>query len=455
MVNGTQRRGSVLGPLVLIAIGLIFLLRHHIPGFDAYQFIARYWPALLIVWGLVRLAEHYSSAPGYARGGLSGGEVVLLVLVVIVGLSLTASWHLRNSEWGRQMGIEVWDPFARDYYFTAHAQAALPASMSVLVESGRGDVELTPGGAGRIAAVTRDVVRGNSDNEARRRFENSQPLLRVENGQMVVRPAGENPDTRVAADLQLTLPANTAVTVRTDHGDVRVSGWRASLDLATSRGDLTASNIAASLRAHVEHGDVTVQNVRGSLQLDGNGGDVTLAQVRGAVTITGDFSGEIDLSGLPAGLQYASSRTQLDVAALPGTLTMDMGDLRAVSAHDLQVRTRDKDIAVERFDGGLRIVDARGAISAGSSAAPRHAISISNRDGDITLRLPGGSAFQIDAIADQGSVTGDFGFPVAMRGGSAQAQAQVGGAGPAITLRTSDGTIAVRKLAARASNGAF
>jgi len=54
-----MRRGSVLGPLLLIAVGVVFLLmqsgridRHHF--LDLY---ARWWPLLLVGAGLVVLAE--------------------------------------------------------------------------------------------------------------------------------------------------------------------------------------------------------------------------------------------------------------------------------------------------------------------------------------------------------------------------------------------------------------
>ncbi|HZT72694.1 MAG TPA: DUF4097 family beta strand repeat-containing protein [Terriglobales bacterium] len=452
MANGYAHphRGSVLGPLVLIALGVIFLLRHHIPGFDAWQFIARYWPALLIVWGLVRLAEHYSDPSG-ARRGLSGGEVVLLILVVLIGLGVTASWRWRNSDWGRNAGMEFWDPFARDFTFNAAAQAALPPHMGVFVISPRGDVELVAGAPGVAAASVTDDVRAQSDSEAQRRFRDAQPTLRVENGQMVVRPAGNSDSGRVAADLRLSLPPDTPVVVRTDHGDIRVAHWRANLDLASSRGDLAVSGLAGALRGHVEHGDATIQDVSGSLELDGNGGDITLAHVRGAVTINGNFSGDLDLSNLPAGVQYSSSRTQLQVAALPGSLKMDMGDLHAVAARGLQVTTRDKDIAVDDFTGELRVDDTHGTITAASAGRLRDAVSITDRDGDITLSLPADSAFTLDAFADQGSLAGDFGVPA----GAGTAHLQVGGGGPPVHLRTTDGTITLRKLAPKTAGGAL
>lgn len=46
---GGGGRGSIALPLTLVAVGVIFLLKEfgHLPGN-----VLRYWPVLLIVWGL-------------------------------------------------------------------------------------------------------------------------------------------------------------------------------------------------------------------------------------------------------------------------------------------------------------------------------------------------------------------------------------------------------------------
>jgi hypothetical protein len=49
---------SFIGPLVLIGIGTLFLV-HNLVGFDLFRIIRNYWPILLIVIGLAKLAEYY------------------------------------------------------------------------------------------------------------------------------------------------------------------------------------------------------------------------------------------------------------------------------------------------------------------------------------------------------------------------------------------------------------
>ena len=52
-----MRRGSIVGPIILILIGLLFLANNLRPDVPMLEFLGQYWPFLLIGWGLVRLVE--------------------------------------------------------------------------------------------------------------------------------------------------------------------------------------------------------------------------------------------------------------------------------------------------------------------------------------------------------------------------------------------------------------
>ena len=52
-----MRRGSVIGPLILIGIGALFLMYNLWPQIPIGDLLSRYWPFLLIVWGGLRLIE--------------------------------------------------------------------------------------------------------------------------------------------------------------------------------------------------------------------------------------------------------------------------------------------------------------------------------------------------------------------------------------------------------------
>ena len=45
-----MRRGSVIGPLILIGLGVLFLFRNLWPDIPLVELISRFWPFLLIAW---------------------------------------------------------------------------------------------------------------------------------------------------------------------------------------------------------------------------------------------------------------------------------------------------------------------------------------------------------------------------------------------------------------------
>ena len=52
-----MRRTSFVAPLLLIAIGGLFLARNIYPEMPLSIWVSRYWPLILIVWGLLRIVE--------------------------------------------------------------------------------------------------------------------------------------------------------------------------------------------------------------------------------------------------------------------------------------------------------------------------------------------------------------------------------------------------------------
>ena len=86
-----MRRGSVIGPLILIGLGVLFLFRNLWPDIPLVDLISRFWPFLLIAWGGIRLIEIlFWSMTGrpLPRNGVSGGEWTLIFVICIVGATM-------------------------------------------------------------------------------------------------------------------------------------------------------------------------------------------------------------------------------------------------------------------------------------------------------------------------------------------------------------------------------
>ncbi len=83
-----MRRTSFVAPILLIVIGGLFLARNVYPEMPLLDWVSRYWPLILIGWGLLRIVEIVSwaaSSKPLPRRGLSGGEWVLIVFLCLFG----------------------------------------------------------------------------------------------------------------------------------------------------------------------------------------------------------------------------------------------------------------------------------------------------------------------------------------------------------------------------------
>src|SRR5260370_38832914 len=87
------RSRSFFGPVVLITIGVIFLLRNagYISTRTVIWWFGRYWPALLILWGVVKVAEYlWARRTGEpAPRGIGPGGGVGLIFLLMIGMAST------------------------------------------------------------------------------------------------------------------------------------------------------------------------------------------------------------------------------------------------------------------------------------------------------------------------------------------------------------------------------
>jgi len=422
--------GSVFFPLLLLAVGVLILIRHALPQAPVGYWIANYWPLLLILWGLTRLFEHY--ARRHARSGLSGGEIAVVILVVVFGLTFSGIYRFGHSRMANYWGVDVdtWNPFLQSYTYPASARADLPRGSGAAIEirGYRGNVTLVPGAAGAISASVQDTVRAATSDQARELFQRSQPTIRQEGGEWLVLPTGDHSPRAIDADLKLTVPAALPLTVAIEHGDVTVPEWGAGLDIRTTHGAITASHVRGDVRIVAGHDAVSLDQVTGSVTVTGGGDDVSITNVQGPVTLDGSFTGALTLRALPAGLRFTSPRLDLSVAALPGSLDFDMGKINLADASSIRLSTRDQEIEIHGFSGPLEVHDRNSSVRVYSAAPPSQPITITNSNSDITVTLPGSSRFHLEAEARNGEVQNPF--PDA--------------AAPTFSLQTSNGTIALR-----------
>jgi Toastrack DUF4097/LiaI-LiaF-like transmembrane region len=459
----THRRGSIFWALTLIAVGALFLYHNFDPDIRPWQVIAKFWPVLIIFWGTSKLLDYFHARahPETPVGPLfSGGEVVLLILILLLG-SLISHIVLRPwQQWPEAMGINVDnDEFARlflnSYTFTQNVSHPSKPQPHVLVVNRRGDVEVRASDQTTLDAIVKESVRADDEEAAKKIADQLKFELTEEAGQYVFKsnvdslPQGGR---NVRLDISLRVPKAATTEITAERGDVSVEGLQGDQTLTTRRGDVRISGAEGLVRVHKSRGSTMVRDIKGSVEVDGRGDDVDVGGVTGSVTVSGDFTGAIQFRDIAQTLRYTSSRTDLSAQRLSGRLYMEMGSLDARGVDGpFELTTRQKDINIDGFAHSLKITNTNGEIRLRASAPPRQAITVDTQRGDIDLTLPEGSNFQMDASSQHGDVDSDFSgseLKIVKEGHSPSITGSYGKGGPMIRLATSYGTVHVTRQGA-------
>lgn len=448
MSNGTTQRRSIFGGLLLILIGALFLVHYHVPGLGIGTLFRHYWPVLLIIWGLAKLFDYFAAQGTGQRNPpiLTGGEIALIILLLLVGggLAGTEFIHRRNPD------INIFGPiFTHSVTSTEEipAQPVKPGA-KITVTTDRGNVTIRPDESNNIRVIVNKTVSASSDNEA-------QQLAKAV--RVVVSPVADGYDVRpqiegeggAKVDLEVHVPKNVTMVVRTERGDVSAADLEGAVSIAARNGDVELHDIAADVSAEMQHGDARITGVHGNVRLTGRGSEVELADITGEVTVEGEFYGPIRMRNVAKTARYTSSHTDLTIVQLPGHLELDSGRLEISDTQGgVNLVTKNKDVVMENVAGRIHIEDRHGDIHVQFRQPPHEEISIANDSGEIELKLPPSSSFEIAASSRNGEVQSEFQDPALKAttdGDTSKLNGKVGARGPQIRLSTSYGTIAIRK----------
>jgi DUF4097 and DUF4098 domain-containing protein YvlB len=430
---------------VLLLIGGLFLWRNLHPEAPIFDVVAQYWPFVLIAWGLVRLLEVAFTSE--ARHGFTGGEIMLVILICMAG-SLT--WAARQNGFLVHFnnGLDWWG-MQFDYPVSATAPAA--GVKRIVFENPRGNIRVTGGDVTDITVTGHKTVRTFNRDDADRTNGNT-PLEMVPQGErLLIRTNQEHAPEgqQVSDELDVTVPRAMAVEARGHNGDFDITDTSGDVELASDRGDVRLARVGGNVRLDMARSElIRAVDMKGRLDVQGGGSDIELENVEGQVTINGSYNGRLDFKKLSKPLQFAGARnTELNVAAVPGHISMDLGDFEGTDlTGPVRLVANSRDVRIEQFTQSLELETARGDVEIHPGRLPLPTIEARSGSGRIDLVLPEKATFQLDATAQRGEAENDYGPQLHQEsnGRTATIKGQIGN-GPVIHITTERGSISVRK----------
>lgn len=447
------RRVSIVGPLIILVIGIVCLLAQmgKLSWARSLEWYGKWWPAVLIAVGVVLLLEWVADQRRSDRVGnarvVGGGVVFLLILLTLTGLSSRAieyglDW--RDHTFGNgytKLGYLFGDRHDADSSITA----AISKGSTLVIRNPHGDVAVSGSssdGQVHVNAHTQIYAWKESDVHEKARqlhpaFSNDQGVITlnvnsVEGGQV---------------DLTVELPISAPVTIQADYGDVTVSQMSAPVMVTANHGDVDLNGINNSVTLHINDDDasVSLHSIRGPVSVEGHSGDIEISDVIGDLMLQGDFFGATDLEHVSGAIHFTTSRTQFSAGRLDDDFSVNKDSLNASQLiGPVILKSTDKNITLDRIQGPLDVTNRNGSVEI-TSATPLEAISIHNEHGSVDLGLPGRAGFELKAETRNGDLENDFGLTPKGSEGAHTLQGTVGVGGPAVTIVTSDGDITVRR----------
>jgi DUF4097 and DUF4098 domain-containing protein YvlB len=443
-------RRSVAGPVVLILLGVVLLLTtmHVLRPEPLLHWFGTYWPAFIILWGIIKLVEYQQAQKeGTRPPGIGAGGVVLLVFLIVFGLSATQASRFNWDEIRDHinLGDEDLAFFGHNYSFDDQLQQDFPAGGSLRITNDRGAVNLTASEDNQIHVAAHKRINADSQAEADKFNPATRPQLSV-TGNVITLNANTHGagDRAVTTDLDVSVPRKAMVVISTRRGDVSVVGRDGDVEIAAQHSDVAASDIHGKMSLNLSGGSARISDITGDVSIQGRAQDISLADVKGSARVDGEFD-SIKLGKITGLVGFKSARTDMEFSKLNGDLDMDSGDLRG---NDLvgpfRLLTRSKDVRLNGVDGDVRLQNENGAVEIHMSKLGN--LQLSNRNSDVQIYIPDKASFQLDAHARGGEIESDF-SDLKVDNGDDQASATgtVGAGGPHVVINNEHGGIELRK----------
>ncbi len=444
---------SIAGPIVLILIGVVFLLvtMGVLDRYSMWMLFARYWPALLILWGIIKLIEHeQAKRAGLPGRGIGVGGVFLMIFLIFAGLIATG---VSRVNWGNlrdhiQIGDEDFDQIfgGSTFDYSDDLSQSFPKGGSLHINDDRGTITVNIADGDTLKVSVRKKVHTEKQQDADNYNAKTKPTITVVD-KIVTLAANTHAagDKGVSTDMDVYVPRNTDLVIVSRRGDVTINGMNGSVEVNHQRGEVNLNDLTGNAVLNLEGSSARAQHVKGDITIQGRADEVSLEDVDGAVHLNGEFRETTRLVRVSKTVSFHSSRTDMEFSRLDGRLDLDSGDLRADSlTGPMRLTTRSKDISLEGLSGDLHLENDNGTVTVGLHKPGN--IQIDNRKGDIQVSIPPNTAVKVEARTREGDIESDFSeLKVANQDRQTTANGSIGSNGPHLIINSNNGAIEIRK----------
>jgi DUF4097 and DUF4098 domain-containing protein YvlB len=401
-----QRRPSLMGALLWIALGLAFLLYNFRVVHDLSFLYAKYWPVLLILLGLGKIIEYALKKDAIA---VRFGELALLVFVLLIGWAI-----IRLSEGNvvrfihelpnqiRALSIQPEFFWGESHTYSDEAVYPLESHKTIRVENSNGLISISPGKDSEIRVKLKKVIYCEEP-----RAKSIADEIRLETasdsgsvGSIFVIRTNRNDlssrDYRFSTDLEILVPKNLQLQIKNAFGEIRVARLDGSFDLSTTHKSIDLQDCSGQFNISAKYSECRLVNLVGNVKLEARG-KVHIENIKGDVEITNEYS-PLEIYSIDGKLSVTSAGSNLAIGGVTKPVVIDgrgsqirvekLKDSLKINASYKGVDISDiaSDVTLETRYAAISIKNVKGKVYISSDSDRIHADEI---DGGFTLRARG------------------------------------------------------------------
>src|SRR5258708_25026695 len=161
-----------------------------------------------------------------------------------------------------------------------------------MVRNGRGDITVRGSDSAEIRVTAKKTVRSWSETDAQRIAEPINVTIEQNGDGYEVRPSGfDLSSSKIGVDLEVAIPKKSVLSVKTDKGDVTVSGISGDVVVTDMTGNVDVRGTAGDVNVEMRKGDAKVSGTKGDVKISGKGGEIEVNETAGGVDREGGMFG--------------------------------------------------------------------------------------------------------------------------------------------------------------------
>src|SRR5579862_1874165 len=281
-------------------------------------------------------------------------------------------------------------------YTTKEFKDASPKKITVTTSHGNISVSESPASQTRVEVYVHGNYNGQdlTKDEIQRKLDEYYSMEISLSGDVLnasVREKKELPfiQSGLSISFNVYAPKNASSTLKTDHGNIDLSGLTGNQEVVTSHGNLDLDRITGKLTGRTSHGNVSTTDCSNDVDVSTDHGNIMAKNCSGTIKLL-TSSGNLDLSNLKGKVHAGTEHGNVSANII-------VGDLTASTTHG--------DVRLDAISGSVDASTDHGNISLKMEEIKGHVV-LGNVNGNISIELSKGKGLDLDLRGRRVTVDG-------------------------------------------------